>query len=310
MSEDPPTPPCPGRPPQSVKTCAERPLPGVIDPRGDGDAVRFGPETRTSRHSWPHGAFRGRPCSLRSNTGYGSLPRRSEGSPLPGSPRGLPLVRPSPAGEAQCPLWVPGPHGGLRPPFRLHPETRLCVPVPKAALGNHRQSHCPAPPRACPTQAGHVAHGAARARDTSVRPRSRRNRSQGATPTERRTRGGWAWMCRAWAPLPVFPRGEDEATVMRGPGTAAQKPPPVLAQGLESFRPRSHFTMKTRKRLESGTFLSMKERQPGVGGGEWKKKYREKTAQDKINCPLGAVQPASTLRRAESVTRKFQKHRK
>lgn len=35
------------------------------------------------------------------------------------------------------------------------------------------------------------------------------------------------------------------ATVMRGPGTAAQKPPLVLAQGLERFRPRSHFTMKT-----------------------------------------------------------------
>lgn len=102
------------------------------------------PRPRTSPNSWLHGAFRGQPCSLCSDTGYRSLPCRSEGSPLPGSPRGLPLVRPAPARVAQCPLWVPGLHGGLRPPFHLHTESEALCPCPQGSAQEPHAKPLPA----------------------------------------------------------------------------------------------------------------------------------------------------------------------
>lgn len=207
------------------------------------------PRPRTSPNSWLHGAFRGQPCSLRSDTGYRSLPCRSEGSPLPGSPRGLPLVRPAPARVAQCPLWVPGLHGGLRPPFHLHTESEALCPCPQGSAQEPHAKPLPASATHPPTQAGHVAHGAAQASDTPIRPGSGRNRSQGATPTKRRTR--WARMRRAWAPPPVCPRGEDDSH--RDEGTrdrsseAASRPGPGAGK-VSSPKSFHHENMKTFRR--------------------------------------------------------------
>lgn len=159
-----------------------------------------------------------------------------------------------PSSAPRQPGWLsvrsgfPGCMAGSAHPSICTLSRRLCVPVPKAALRNHTQSHCPPLPHAHPTQAGHVAHGAAQASDTPIRPGSGRNRSQGATPTKRRTR--WARMRRAWAPPPVCPRGEDdshrdegtrdrssEATSRPGPGAGkVSSPKSFHHENMKTFR--------------------------------------------------------------------------
>lgn len=207
------------------------------------------PRPRTSPNSWLHGAFRGQPCSLCSDTGYRSLPCRSEGSPLPEAPADCPSSAPRQPGWLSVRSGFPGCMAGSAHPSICTLSRRLCVPVPKAALRNHTQSHCPPLPHAHPTQAGHVAHGAAQASDTRIRPGSGRNRSQGATPTKRRTR--WARMRRAWAPPPVCPRGEDDSH--RDEGTrdrsseAASRPGPGAGK-VSSPKSFHHENMKTFRR--------------------------------------------------------------
>lgn len=61
-------------------------------------------------------------------------------------------------------------------------------------------------------------------------------------------------MCRAWAPQAAFPRGEGESHRDERTGNAAQKPPPVLARGLEGFRrevvsPRKHENIQEAERF-------------------------------------------------------------
>lgn len=177
------------------------------------------------------GLSRGQPCALRSTTGHRSRPCRSEESPLPGSRHRLPLVHSSSARVAQCPLWVPRPHGGLRPPFHLHTEMEALCPCPQ---GSAQEPQTKPLPCTCPTQAGHVAHGAVRASDTPVRPGSRRDRGP---PPPSAGPGAGGPGCAGPGRLSLRFRGARTATVMRGPGTAAQKLPSVLAQGLERFPP-------------------------------------------------------------------------